>query len=120
MKIRSALGRVFAVLAIAGLVFAPIGRLAIAADMHATGNAMAADDVAAGAADDMPCCPGKPALQDCSKDCPLMALCVTAPLYFASQTSLIVLLSFASIVFPVHQSELVSIAQAPPRRPPKV
>jgi hypothetical protein len=120
MKIRSALGRVFAVLAIAGLVFAPIGRSAIAADMHATGNAMAADDVAAGATDDMPCCPSKPALPDCSKDCPLMALCVTAPIHFVSQTGLTIPLTFVTVIFPSAHSDLVSIAQAPPRKPPKI
>ena len=50
----------------------------------------AVDTVIADAADDMPCCPSKPALPDCSKDCPLMALCVTAPIHFVSQTGLIV------------------------------
>jgi hypothetical protein len=125
MRVRSAVGRVLAVLAVAGLVLVPIARPAMAmsvgTDMHAgLGNAMAADSAIADVADDMPCCPGKPALPDCSKDCPLMALCITAPLYFVSQISLIVPLSFASIIFPPDNSDLVSIAQAPPRRPPKI
>jgi hypothetical protein len=95
--------------------------LPVAMDMHATmGDTTAAGSAAMDATDDMPCCPSKPALPDCGKDCPLMALCVSAPLYFVSQTSLVVLLSFVSIVFPGDQSELVSIAQAPPGRPPKV
>jgi hypothetical protein len=95
--------------------------MSVGTDMDASmGNAMAADSAIADAADDMPCCPGKPALPDCSKDCPLMALCITAPLYFVSQTSLIVPLTFASIIFPRDNSDLVSIAQAPPRRPPKI
>ena len=81
---------------------------------------MAADSVIADAADDMPCCPSKPVVPDCSKDCPLMALCVTAPLYFVSQTSLVVPVTFVSIVFPRDQSDLVSIAQTPPRKPPKI
>jgi hypothetical protein len=76
--------------------------------------------VAPAVPDDMPCCPHKPSLPDCSKDCPLMALCVTAPLHFASQASLMAPLTFVSIVFPGDQSDLVSVADAPPRKPPKV
>ena len=125
MRVRSAIGRVLAVLAVAGLVLVPITRpamaMSVATDMHASmGDAMAAGSVIADAADDMPCCPSKPTLPDCSKDCPLMALCVTAPLYFVSQTGLIVPVTFVSIVFPRDQSDLVSVAQTPPRRPPKI
>jgi hypothetical protein len=37
---------------------------------------MSADDVAGMVMDDMPCCPHeRPAMPDCSKACPLMALC---------------------------------------------
>jgi hypothetical protein len=125
MRVRSAIGRVLAVLAVAGFVLAPIVRpamaMSVATDMHASmGNAMTAGSVIVDAADEMPCCPSKPAMPDCSKDCPLMALCVTAPLYFVSQTSLAVPVTFVSIVFPRDQSDLVSIAQTPPRRPPKI
>jgi hypothetical protein len=125
MKMRSAIGRFLAIFAVAGLVLAPIARpamaLSLARDMHASmGDAMAAGSVITDTADDMPCCPSKPTLPDCSKDCPLMALCVTAPLHFVAQTGLIVPLKFVSIVFPRDHSDLVSIAQAPPRRPPKI
>jgi hypothetical protein len=125
MRVRSAIGRVLAVLAVAGLVLAPITRPAMAmsvtTNMHASvGDAIAAGSVIADAADEMPCCPSKPALPDCSKDCPLMALCGTAPLHFVSQTGLIVPVTFASIVFPRGHSAFVSIAQSPPRRPPKI
>jgi hypothetical protein len=125
MRVRSTLGRVLAVLAVAGLVVAPITRpvmaMSVPTDMPASmGDAMAPDSVVADAADDMPCCPGKPTLPDCSKDCPLVALCVTAPLYFVSQTSLVAPVTFVSIVFSRDQSDLVSVAQTPPRRPPKI
>ena len=128
MRVRCVIGRVLAVLAvlaIAGLVLAPITRpamaMSVATDMHASiGDAMAAGPAIADAADEMPCCPSKPALPDCSKDCPLMALCGTAPLHFVSQTGLIVPVTFISIVFPRDHSALVSIARAPPRRPPKI
>src|SRR5215831_8381350 len=124
MRIRSAFGRILAVLAIVGLALAPVVRPAMAVPvskgMHAAMSGSTADSVAADAADDMPCCPSKPALPDCSKDCPLMALCVTAPIHFASQMGLTVPLTFVTVVFPGAYSDLVSIAQAPPRKPPKI
>jgi len=120
MRGRSAIGRFFAVLAIAGLVLAPIVRPAMAMpmdmDMHESmGNPMAANPVAP---DDMPCCPGEPSFPDCGKDCPLMAFCGAAPLYFVSQIGLIVPTNFATIIFPSDQSDLGSVAHAPLQRPP--
>jgi hypothetical protein len=79
----------------------------------------APDADAAAMPEDMPCCPVNTSLPDCAKDCPLMALCVAVPLQSASQISLIVPLAFVNIVFPGDQSDLASVAQAPPRRPPK-
>ena len=122
---RSSLGRLLAALAVAGLLLVPIFQpamgMSVTTDMHASmGDGMATGSVAADAADHMPCCPNKPALPNCSKDCPLMALCVAAPLHFASQTGLIVPLTLVSIVFPRDQSDPVSVAQTPPRRPPKI
>ena len=109
-----------ALLAIGGLALAPMARSAMA--MPATAHSSMAQPMAAPAAglDDMPCCPHKSSLPDCSKDCPLMALCVTAPLHFASQIGLMAPLTFAGIVFPGDQSDLVSVADAPPRKPPKI
>jgi hypothetical protein len=124
MKLRSTFGRILAVLAIVGLALGPVVRPAMAVpvskDMQAAMSGSAVDTVIADAAADMPCCPGKPALADCSKDCPLMALCVTAPVHFVSQTGLTVPLTFVTVVFPGAHSDLVGIAQAPPRKPPKV
>jgi hypothetical protein len=125
MKMRSTIGRVLVILAVTGLALAPIARSAMAlsmgTDMPASvADAMAAGSAVAGVADDMPCCPSKPAVPDCGKDCPLMALCITTPLYFVAQTSLIVPVAFVSVIFPRDHSDLVSIAQAPPRRPPKI
>jgi hypothetical protein len=124
MRIRSAFGSILAVLAIVGLALAPVVRPAMAVptttDVRASMSGAAVDTDIADAVDDMPCCPGKPALPDCSKDCPLMALCVTAPIHFVAQTGLIFPDTFVTVVFPGAHSDLVSIAQAPPRRPPKV
>jgi hypothetical protein len=119
MRIGFAFGRILAVLAIVGLTLAPGVRSAMAVPVAIDVSSVAVDAIIADASDDMPCCPSKPALPDCSKDCPLMALCVTAPIHFVSQTGLIVVVTFVAVVFSGARSDLVSIAQPPPRRPPK-
>ena len=111
-------------LAIVGLALAPVVQQAMAVqaskEMPAAMSGSAADVVIADATDDMPCCPSKPALPDCGKECPLMALCVNAPIHFVSQTELTVPLTFVTVVFPGSQCDLVSIPQTPPRKPPKL
>jgi hypothetical protein len=123
MRVRSTFGRVLAAFVIAGLALAPMARTVMAVpmsmDMEASRGQTAADLVAAAAPNDMPCCPDKPSLPDCSKDCPLMALCVTAPLHFASQAGLTIPLTIVSIVIPGDLPDLVSVTYAPPRKPPK-
>jgi hypothetical protein len=120
VRMGTTIGRFFALVAVAGILLAPTARPAMAMGTPIAMVAAGGDDSAtADAMDHMPCCPGKPSLPDCSKDCPLMALCVTAPLYFVSQTSLITPLAIASIMLPGAPPELASVAEAPPRRPPK-
>ena len=80
-------------MAVLSLALAPVTASAAAAGMrapmamqdHTTVMPDAAMDEMVGMAmDDMPCCPHEtPAMPDCSKGCPLMALClakVTSPL----------------------------------------
>ncbi len=114
---RANIRRFFAWVAVAGLLLAPIVRPAMA--MNTPIAMEAAAPGYADAMDHMPCCPGKPSLPDCSKDCPLMALCAAAPLHCALQTGLIVPLVIASMLLPGASPELVSVADVPPRRPPK-
>jgi hypothetical protein len=81
-----ALRRLLPLLAVLSLAFAPVTASAAAAVMHAPmavqGHAMAMPDeamdaMAGMAMDDMPCCPKEqPDMSDCSKGCPLMALCL--------------------------------------------
>ena len=123
VTLRSAIARCFALLAIIGLVLSPMMRpaMAVAAGMPASAGVTAAmvEMQAMGMPADMPCCPGKPTLPDCGKDCPFMALCagmaLNGPVF-----GLFVPPAFASIVMPANQSQLVGIWQAPPRRPPKI
>jgi hypothetical protein len=115
------LSRVLALVAIVGLLLAPMTRLVMAMpmDMQAAAGEQMAADSNAGAMDDMPCCPGKPSLPDCDKDCPFTALCSAVVLLGAPQTSLPLPLTLAAIVLPGDPSALVSLARAPPRKPPK-
>jgi hypothetical protein len=119
MKRRSIVGYFLALFALGGLALAPMVRPAMAIPAAATGEPMAAASTAPSTPDEMPCCPSKPSVPDCGKDCPFMALCGAAPLYFVSQAGLIVPLAFVSIRFPGNRSDLVSVVRAPPRKPPK-
>ncbi|TXN47424.1 hypothetical protein [Methylobacterium sp. WL7] len=81
-----ALRRLLPLLAVLGLALAPVTASAAASGMHAPmavqGHVMAMpdevmDDMAGMAMDEMPCCPKEqPDMPDCSKGCPLMALCL--------------------------------------------
>jgi hypothetical protein len=123
VTLRSAIARCFALLAIIGLVLSPMMRPAMAtpAGMPASAGVMAGmvEMPATGMPAGMPCCPGKPTLPDCGKDCPFMALCagmaLSGPVF-----GFFIPLGLASVVVPGNQSHLVGIWQAPPRRPPKI
>jgi hypothetical protein len=120
---RSAIGHLSAVLAIVGLMLGSILRpvMAMPVGGHASaGDASAMSDTMAAMPADMPCCPEKTPLPDCGKDCPFMTLCAGILLHSAPLGSLFVPLTLASIVVPGGQSDLLGIAQAPPKRPPKI
>jgi hypothetical protein len=122
MSWRSVPGYFLAFVAIAGVALAPMMRPAMAmpATTHVSkGEPLAAASMAPSAPHEMQCCPGKPSLADCGKDCPFMALCGALPFQGISQISLVVPLTLVSIIFPGNQSALASVAQAPPRKPPK-
>jgi len=117
----SAIAHCLALIALIGLMLAPIAQPAVAmpaAVQGTMGQAMAGDplDVAPG---DMPCCPQTPSVPDCDKNCPFMAVCGSTVIHEASETSLSVPLTVIAIVLPGDQSALVSLAHAPPRKPPK-
>jgi hypothetical protein len=120
----SAMVRLIAILAIAGLVLSPIGRpvMAMPSDMHASldgATAMAQAGAAAMPAE-MPCCPDKSPGPDCGKDCPCMALCAAKTLNSVRLASLFIPQRLVSIVVPGNEAELGSLAQTPPTRPPKI
>lgn len=124
LAISRVLSRVLASLAIVCILLAPMTRLVMAMPvgimgMPAAASEQMAADSGAGAMDDMPCCPGKPSLPDCDKDCPFTALCGAVVILDVQQTSLPLSLTLAAVIFPGDPSALVSLAHAPPRKPPK-
>ncbi len=121
VRIRFAILRVFALLSVVGLVLAPIARpvMAMPAAIHVTTGEPVASNTRAVAADEMPCCPGKPSVPDCDKDCPFAALCGAMALHNVSQASLIIPFAHIASILPDDPSALTSLAHAPPRKPPK-
>ena len=123
MKLTSAIQRAFAVLAIAGLILAPLARPAMAMSSETQGimSALGATDAQTAMImpGDMPCCPHKAPASDCGKDCPLMALCMASLLQSAPIDVPLFIPLLATIVIPGNDADLSSLAQAPRPRPPK-
>ena len=122
--------RLLPLLAVLSLALAPVTASAAAAGMRASMSATAdhhamagmdADDMAGMATDDMPCCPHeKPAMPDCSKGCPLMALCLAKVVPgLPSGAGLPVPVSHAAEVAWGGDAPFASLAQAPPSEPPR-
>ncbi|MDH4989167.1 hypothetical protein QEZ47_27410 [Aminobacter anthyllidis] len=114
MMFWSSIGRAFLVLALIGLVAAPMAASAAAPVM--TAEAMASMP------DGMPCCPDQQrAVPDCAKGCPLVVLCTTSLVsIFGSVTP--GLLSRLAVDADFHGSRdvaLSSLVGEPPPKPPK-
>jgi hypothetical protein len=107
-------------LAIVGLMLAPVARpaLAVAMDMQTTDGQSGTD--LRQASDGMPCCQEQPAQPACGKDCPLMALCVGTPLHGVSATEVGVRRTSVEALGPHDRPGLLSITRAPPQRPPEI
>jgi hypothetical protein len=123
VKLPSTIQRAFAVLAIAGLILAPLARAAVAMPSETQGTISAHDATDAQTAmampADMPCCQDKAPASDCGKDCPLMALCIASMLQSAPLGVPLFIPLLADIVLPGDDADLRSVTQAPPPRPPK-
>jgi hypothetical protein len=122
VKLSATIGRAFALLAIVGLILAPLAQPAMAMPFEMQGgisqHAAADAEMGMAMADNMPCCPDK--TPDCGKDCPLMALCMVGVLQAAPHgPALFVPLTLASVILPSDDAGRSGLAQAPPPRPPK-
>lgn len=125
-----ALRRLLPLLAVLSLALAPVTASTAAAGIRASMSVsadhkpvaeMGADDVAGMAMDDMPCCPHeKPAMPDCSKACPLMALCLAKVVPgLPMGVGLSVPVPVALGVAWDGDAAFASLAQAPPSEPPR-
>lgn len=139
MTLWLALRRLLPLLAVLSLALAPVAASAAAADMRAPtamqgpvqamqghahamqAHAMQDGDMAGMAMDAMPCCPHEtPAMPDCAKGCPLMALCLAK--VAARLPGAVGLPTRAAVVQSTRwdgAASFHSLAQAPPSEPPR-
>jgi hypothetical protein len=112
VKLWLVLRRLLSILAIVGLVVAPLVTPATAGGMTAAGVAAMAD---------MPCCPDeKPAMPDCAKTCPLMAICLAKCFRdLSAGVAVSAPLAIAERIVPSDEAQWDSLSQAPPPRPPR-
>jgi hypothetical protein len=121
VSIRLTIFRLLSILAIVGLIAAPVVRPASAATamMHAQIADTSTTSNSDGMAEAMPCCPEKAPVSGCH-DCPLMAVCHGVSLLSQSEISLIVFSISARSVPVLNEAVLSGLGQGPPHRPPKV
>ncbi len=108
------LTRLIAILAFAGLVFAPV-----APSIASSAIAMS---TMAEMPDGMPCCPDdQPAIPDCAKDCPFAVVCTAVFVSATTQeSSPLALRMLFQDRFPIPgDAVLSSLIGDPPPRPPK-
>jgi hypothetical protein len=112
VNILTYLGRLLAILLIAGLVFAPLSAPANAAKPASTSTVeMSAD---------MPCCPDKSAPMDCDQ-CPLMAICMVQNFQEPSSAGVIELQPVTvRLLAPRSDPAAEGLNYLPPPRPPRL
>jgi len=105
------LGRLLAILLIAGLVFAPFSPRAKSAE--------AAPMAAAEMSTEMPCCPDNPAPVDCDQ-CPLMAICMVKNFQEPSSAGVIEIRPVTvRLMAPRSDPAADGLNYLPPPRPPR-
>ncbi|MGH6712931.1 MAG: hypothetical protein ACREEK_28750 [Bradyrhizobium sp.] len=115
MRILTHLGRLLAILVIAGLVVAPFSGPANAGVGKAEPEMAATEMVA-----DMPCCPDKSMPRDCDQ-CPLMALCMAKTFHEPSSAGMIEIRPVTlRMLAPGSDPQGDSLGQHPPPRPPRL
>jgi hypothetical protein len=115
VKLWLVLRRVLSILAVLGVVTAPLSTPSIAS---AAGiGEMIASEAMPG---DMPCCPEQPVPPDCLKACPLLTIC-TAKTFLTSLESVtwVTGMSIIATAIPRSDASRPSLAQGPPERPPQ-
>ncbi|OZA92356.1 MAG: hypothetical protein B7X76_00255 [Azorhizobium sp. 39-67-5] len=117
MKVAAWLRRLLPILAIVGLVAGPFTAPVNGATM-AVASTMSMPEMAG----DMPCClDEKPAVPDCQKTCPLMALCVAKCFSVAPTLSSLAFIFWdrSDALRPGSDVAGAALAIEPPARPPR-
>jgi len=113
VQVWSLIARLLSILAIAGLLTAPLAMPTSAATGDASMSEMAT------MSDDMPCCPHeKPVWPDCSKSCPLAVMCM-GMFVPAASAFLPVRLAVADVKVPGDEIWRHLLPDPPPPKPPR-
>jgi hypothetical protein len=123
VKLLIAISRLLCLVAVLGLVVAPLARPAAAQPgaMPSTSMDVAATDSEMAMPEGMPCCPEKAPVPDCAKSCPLMALCLSVTVSTLPSGTILPMQIRQSQSIPFLQGvELLGLGCGPPTRPPKV
>jgi hypothetical protein len=121
VNLASAIGRLLCILAMIGLGLGPLAKPMMAAPVEAAAahHAMADDETTSAISEEMPCCPKKAPIPQCSKDC--LAICASQILAGADQRAgLEALLGLASLLLAGNDAGGIGLKQRPPPRPPKI
>jgi hypothetical protein len=115
----TAIRTLLSMLALLGLILAPLARpaMAVVVDMPAG----ISDQAVMPGAEDMPCCPDMDHVADCGKDCLSMASCMVGTvLNLPTMVTLAVPYRLASLVSAGDDANVAGLMYGPPPRPPKI
>lgn len=118
MQVYSIVARLLGIIAVLGLLAAPMTLPSIAAPMDEAVTAAKADAIST--SDEMPCCPhDRAALPDCSKSCPFAVLC-TAMFFPANSTAFVpARLAVVDVKVPGDDIGRDLLRDPPPPKPPR-
>jgi hypothetical protein len=116
----SLIPRLLSILAVVGLLIAPVASSAAAAMIHVPMGAMG-DMQFVSMPEGMPCCPDQaPAAPDQQKSCPLAISCIASSVTLApTAIASVLLLTKGQAIAPHNDMERDVLAQSPPLRPPR-
>ena len=121
MKLLTLCSRLFSVLAVAGLLIAPIVASQAEAAAFAMSQGLMSEQHSMSMPDGMPCCPQQgPAAPDSQKSCPFAVACMMGAVTIAPAPSTSVLMLTEGHAHTLRSDpERTVLASAPPLRPPR-
>lgn len=122
MNVRRLIGRLLAVLVIAGLVAAPLVTPAAANELSTLGLSDTVSMSGESMSGDMPCCPETETQKsNYCHGCPLVAMCVSVVMQTAPATAAAILIRQPSRVMLAAPDDMISdgLGRPPPDHPPR-